>query len=142
MKKLILLSAFVLLLSFTVNAQFETGQKIITGGFSIANNDLESSNTTSNPSNSNFNFSLNASVGKFINLHHAAGFTIGYSNSTQNSSANYNSLKQNNFALNYFSTYYKPFTKNFYGWLSWNAGVNYTHADYSSYLETSNGFGI
>lgn len=142
MKKLILLAAFSFFILVAVKAQFETGQKILSGGISLSNNNIESTDPSTTPSQSFFNFGINGSFGKFVKPNHAVGFGIYYSNSTQTGTINYFNQNQNIISINYFSSYYKSFAKNLYGWLTWYASGNYTFASGANYIQKAQDFGI
>lgn len=124
MKKTILLATFALLTSFVSKAQFDIGQRVVTGGISLSNNN---STSAINSSQSNFNFGFNGSFGKFVSADHLVGFGINYSNSSWSQESSPDSYKNhsNQIGLNYFSAYYKPFAKNLYGYITWGAFGNY-----------------
>ncbi len=150
MKKITLL--FVLAFAITiVKAQFEVGQKIVSGTLGISGNNYKTNDSTSGfAKQNNTNFNIGFSIGKFKTANHATGFGIslmnGYSNS-QNFNTNA-SIKQNNYtiAANYFSTYYHSFGKSFLVWLNWNTGLSYGFSNYNQTSATSssksNSFGI
>lgn len=133
MKKTILLATFALFISFASKAQFDIGQRVISGGIS-----LSSSNSTStiNSSQTGFSVGLSGSLGKFVRANHLVGFGIGYTNSylSQQSSPDSYKNNSNQIGLNYFSSYYKTIAKNFYGFITWSASGYYGYSSYNSTL--------
>ncbi|OIR00630.1 hypothetical protein GALL_173210 [mine drainage metagenome] len=135
MKKTVLLATFALLISFASKAQFDIGQKVISGGISLSNSN---STSTINSSQNGFTFGLNGSLGKFVSADHLVGFGISYNNFSQNQQfpPNSNKISSNQIGLNYYSTYYKTIAKNLYGFITWSAFGNYS---FNSNNTTSNG---
>jgi len=125
MKKAIVLLTTVLFFVLKSTAQFETGQRIFSGGinFNNYNNQTDLNNSTSK--NAQTSFSLDASLGKFIRPNVVRGFSINYGHNYQKSDPSSYKMNYNSVGLGIFSTHYRSFGKNFFGFLRFNLNGSY-----------------
>jgi len=125
MKKAILLFFAVLLFALKSTAQFETGQRIFSGGinFNNYNNQTDLNNSTSKNAQTSFN--LDASIGKFIRPNLVRGLSINYGHNYEKSDPSSFKQNYNSVGLGLFATQYRSFGKNFFGFIRFNLNGNY-----------------
>ncbi|HJV21018.1 MAG TPA: hypothetical protein VJ552_14125 [Sediminibacterium sp.] len=125
MKKSSLLLFTVLLFALKSTAQFETGQRIFSGGINFNNYNNQTNLNNSTSKNAQTSFSLDASLGKFVRPNVARGFSINYGHNYQKSDPSSYKMNYNSVGLGIFSTHYRSFGKNFFGFLRFNLNGSY-----------------
>lgn len=124
--RLLVCIAVATLLTTSAQAQFETGQSLVSGGFSTTsgyykNPDLESKGR-------NLNYNINASWGKFTRENRASGWGISHglsSNRFDGAWATLPSVRGASVGIDRFVEFYKPVFEKFALYIQPSVGLSY-----------------
>jgi hypothetical protein len=134
MNKKLLFSCLVFS-AITANAQFSSGQRILSGNFTFGtNNQAYSTNSKTN----GFNVSMSPSFGKFKDARtiNSYGFLVGFNNNKNTSGNIENKTNSNNFGINYTHTKLYPIVDNVYFTLGFGGGLYYNYFKNSNNTNT------
>ena len=127
MKKNIILPALLLIIAANVQAQFESGQRFISGGFSNSLIDNKSGAATEH--SLSYHHNINVSVGSFVRATKAVGWGIHSQVAIlKEEGVPYRpkSLAQNFIGIDRFVEYYKPLNNKFSLYVRSGVGLSYS----------------
>jgi hypothetical protein len=151
MIKIFTISSLIYLMPFLVNAQFQTGQKVVAANIDVNfYNDKNTSTSTSE--NKGWNVNFHPSIGKFYkpNLLRGIGLSYGYSYSKTKSSISTDIEKTNNnlIGIDLFAERFFSLSENLFFTFQTVARVNYrfgkntTTSPVSEIISESKGYGL